>query len=98
MTTMAPMRVELVSAADVTQDEYTIRESVNWFKGVYNAGKEVEVLAEQEADYFNSQFVKVVERTDKAAKLPHGPLGQFISSVALQELAISVANESDITA
>lgn len=82
------MRTELVSAADVTQDEYTIREAIDWFKHVYKEGTtKVEVLAEQEGEYFNKQFVKVCERTERKQKLPHGPLGEFIASVALQEIA-----------
>lgn len=94
---LSPMRPTLVDAAEVTQDDYTIREAIEWFKKVYSTAQAVEIVAEQEGDYFDKQFGLVAERTAKDQGLPTGPLGQFIASVAVQEIAQalidSVANE-----
>lgn len=91
----APMRPAITEASEVREDNYTFREAVEWFKRAYKAGKEeVEVLAEQEAEYMNKQFGKVVERTERDQKLPHGPLGQFISSVAIREVLLETAEEA----
>lgn len=91
---MQPMRPELRDATEVREDDYTIREAIEWFKVAYLAGKEFDVLAELESEYMNKQFGEIVRRTERKQKLPHGPLGQFISSVAIQELMKEIADEA----
>lgn len=93
-SSLSPMRPELRAAAELNQDSYDMREAIDWFKRVYLAGKEYETLAENEMSHMNAQWAKVVEKTDRHYKLPHGPLGQFLSDVAIQELILETAEEA----
>lgn len=94
MSSLAPIRKEIKQACVVKRDNYTIREAVEWFKKVYLVGTEVEVLAEQESQFMNNQFAKVIAKTAVDDNLPDGPLGQLVSSVAIRETLLSVAAEA----
>lgn len=92
--TLLPVREVIIESNDVTQDEYTLREAIEWFKHSYQTGKQTEDLSETELEFMNKQWGKVVATTEPDQELLPGPLGQYLSSVAIIELMIQISEEA----
>lgn len=96
MSSLAPIRDAVREASVVSQDEYTVREAIQWFKDAAALLDTLGVLAEPESETVNKAFAKVVKRTLTDQNLPEGPLGQFISSVALMERMVEIASSVEL--
>jgi hypothetical protein len=90
----APLRPDVVAPAEKINKQYTIRQAINWYKEVYNNVQLNQPIAEQEGEYINNKFGEVIRRTNPQYGLPEGPLGQFVASVAIMELARELTNKA----
>lgn len=88
------MREEVIGIASKINANYTIRQAIDWYKKVYRNIQDNDPIADVEGEFINTQFGVVIRRTAKGQKLPLGPLGQFVASVAIAEYAENLVRDA----